>query len=306
MHYHTKQNNIMKMKKIFFSIACILTLIASIFILRTGWQRDSISTHTSIVQSYAITDLHNYLNPALKPEDILIVFDIDNTIAESTNQLASAQWFTAMHKIKEQCGMTKIEAIKATLPLYSLLVEHCPLQPVEPTTVALIKELQDSGYKVMSLTVRSPEELKTCTVNQLAQIGIDFTRNAIYPKDIIFNHSVQYIQGILFVDGGNKGEWLLHILKHVGYMPKQIIFIDDKEYNHQAVEIALAQSGIEHTCVWYRYCDPKVDAFDLASTESALLDLCQQYPAIHAAYQKWLDPFAGYSDMITHTCKAPA
>ncbi len=297
----------MKMKKIFFGIACILTLIAGTLILRTDWQRHSTSIHTTIVQSYAITDVRKYLKPTLKPEEILIVFDIDNTIAESVNQLASTQWFTAMYTIKEQCGMTKMEAIKATLlPLYSLLVEQCPLQPIESTTIGVIKELQDKGHKVMSLTVRSPEELKTCTVSQLAQIGIDFTRNAIYGKDIIFNHSTQYIQGILFVDGGNKGEWLLHILKHINYMPKQIIFIDDKEYNHQAVENALAQNGIEHTCIWYRYCDPKVDAFDLAFTESALLDLCQRYPAIRAAYQKWLHPFAAYSDMITHTCKAPA
>jgi hypothetical protein len=288
------------MKKIFFSITCILTLIACILTLKVT------SIRTAIVQSYAITDVRKYLNPALKPADILIVFDIDNTIAESANQLASAQWFTAMHKIKELCGMTKIEAIKATLPLYSLLVEHCPLQPVESTTVALIKELQNTGYKVMSLTVRSPEELKTCTVNQLAQIDIDFTRNPIYPKNIIFNNNVQYIQGILFVDGGNKGEWLLHILNHIGYMPKQIIFIDDKEYNHHAVEDALGRKGIEHTCIWYRYCDAKVDTFDLAFTETALLDLCQRYPAIRTAYQKWLYPFAAYSDMIAHACKAPA
>ena len=281
------------MKKIFFGIACMLTLNVT-------------SIHTLIVQSYAINDVLTYLNPALKPEEILIVFDIDNTIAESANQLASTQWFTAMHKIKEQCGMTKMEAVKATLPLFSLVVEQCPLQPIEPTTVPLIKDLQDKRHKVISLTVRDPRALKTCTVNQLNNIGIDFTRNAIYQKDIIFNHSVQYIQGILFVDGGNKGEWLLHILKHVGYMPKQIIFIDDKEYNHHTVEGTLMQNGIDHTCIWYRYCDAKVDTFDLAFTEAALLNLCKEYPLIHTAYQEWLSPFPTYKDMTFHTCVTPA
>jgi hypothetical protein len=55
-----------------------------------------------------------------------------------------------MHKIKEQCGMTKMEAVHATLRLFSLLVEKCVLQPIEPTTVALIKDLQNKNHKVIS------------------------------------------------------------------------------------------------------------------------------------------------------------
>lgn len=272
------------MKKFFLSITYILLFNAT-------------SIHTLIVQSYAITDVYRYLNQTLKPEDILIVLDIDNTIAESTNQLASSQWFTAMHKIKEQYGMTLMEAVHATLPLFSLLAEKCTLQPVESTTVALIKDLQNKKHKVIALTVRAPK-LKTCTINHLNAIDIDFTRNPIYQKDIFFNHNIQYIQGILFIDGGNKGEWLLDILKQIDYMPKQIIFVDDKEYNHYNVEGTLTQNGIDHTCIWYRYCDAKVDSFDLAMTQTALLNLCQQYPLIRDAYQQWLSPFSSYNDML--------
>lgn len=279
------------MKKFFLSITCVLLFNIT-------------SIHTLIVQSYAITDVYTYINPALKAEDVLIVFDIDNTIAESANQLASTQWFTAMHKVKEQCGMTKMEAVHATLPLFSLVAEKCKLKPVESTTIALIKDLQNKNHKVIALTVRSPK-LKTCTINHLNAIDIDFTGNSIYQKDIFFDHNIQYIEGIFFVDGGNKGEWLLHLLKDIDYMPKQIIFIDDKEYNHHNVEGTLTQNGIDHTCIWYRYCDAKVNNFDLAMTQTALLDLCQQYPLIRDAYQRWLSPFSSYKDMLLCATDAP-
>ncbi len=283
-----KHEKILTMKKFFFSIA-------SVFILIIAYVHTT--KKATIVQSYAITDVCNYINHTLKPEEVLIVFDIDNTVAESVNQLASTQWFTAMHTLKEQCGMSKMESVQATLPLYFLLAQHCPLQPVEPTTVALIKELQDKKYKVMALTIRTPQELKTYTINHLLDIDINFARNTMYSEDIIFSNNIQYSKGILFIDGGNKGDSLLRLLKQVDYMPKQIIFIDDKEYNHHAVEGALMQNGIAHSCIWYRYCDAKVNTFDLALTEAALLNLCKQYPLIHDAYQEWLSssPKAEYS-----------
>ncbi len=262
------------MKKIFLSI--ISTLVFNID-----------SMHTPIVHSYAITDVLTYIDPTLKPEEILCVFDINNTIAETANQLTSPQWLTAMSRIKEQRGMAEMEAIKTTLPLSALLIEHCPLQPIESTTVALIKKLQDKGHKTLSLTARTPV-LKACTLNHLSTIDIDFTRNSIHQEDIVFNDSMHYTNGVLFIKGGDKGECLLHLLKHIGYLPKQVIFIDDKEYNHHPIKRTLTQNDINHTCIWYRYCDTKVDNFDLACTQEELIKLCQQYPTIQTAYQKWL------------------
>jgi hypothetical protein len=263
------------MKKIFFSVICIF--VAHIEHI-----------HAKIVQSYAISDIRTYINPALKPEEVLIILDVDNTTATSINQLASTQWFIAMRTLKEQCGLSKEQAAHVLLPLYSLLVPHCPLQPVESTTAPLIKELQDNGYKVMSLTLRSSHNLKTCTINQLNDIGIDFTHNNLYAHDVTLNDKVLYTHGILFVHGGHKGKLLFQFLKQIRYMPKQIIFIDDKEYNVLDVEDTLVHCDIDHTGIWYRYCDAQVDSFELSLTQDDLQALCNRCPEINQAYQQWL------------------
>ena len=54
--------------------------------------------------------------------------------------------------------------------------------------MAIIKQLQDNRHKVIALTARSSDPLKSCTIEHLKQVDIDFTRTSIYPQDIILAH----------------------------------------------------------------------------------------------------------------------
>ncbi len=243
-----------------------------------------------MIESYCITDILKHIDTDINPEDHLIVFDIDNTIVESVDQLASTQWFEAMIQFKmEQESLTEREALERTLPLNSLLIQHSVIQPVQlATTVELIKKLQDNRHKVIALTARSSEPLKSCTIEHLKTVDIDFTRTSIYPQDIVFSLRTHYTHGIIFTDGEHKGNVLRTMLATIGYTPKKIIFIDDKEYNHHAIKSAFKETNISHICIWYRYCAEKETQFDLTFTHGRLLSLCELYPEVDATYQAWL------------------
>lgn len=246
----------------------------------------------SMIESYCITDILDHIDTDINPEDHLIVFDIDNTIVESVDQLASTQWFEAMIQFKmKQESLTEREALERTLPLNSLLIQHSIIQPVQLSkTVEIIKQLQDNRHKVIALTARSSNPLKACTIGHLKGVNIDFTRTSVYPQDIIFGQRTHYTHGIIFTDGEHKGHVLRSMLDIVGYAPKKIIFIDDKEYNHYAIKHAFKETNISHTCIWYRYCAEKENQFDLTFTQGRLLALCELHPEVDAMYQAWLEP----------------
>ncbi len=178
-----------------------------------------------MIESFCITDILNHIDTNINPEDHLIVFDLDNTIVESIDQLASTQWFDAMIKFKmEREALTELEALEKTLPLNFLLIKHSMIQPVQRhTTVEVIKQLQDSRHKVIALTARSPEPLKECTIEHLNKVNINFTRTSIYPHEIIFNPRTHYSNGIIFAGGNpHKGNVLFTMLNTVGYTPKKL------------------------------------------------------------------------------------
>jgi hypothetical protein len=245
-----------------------------------------------MIESYTITDVLKHIDPNTNPKDHLIVFDIDNTLVESIDQLASTQWFDTMVKMTmERDGISKLEALEKTLPLNFVLIKHSIIRPIEPTTVSVIKELQENAYNVIALTARSPEPLKECTIEHLSRVDINFSRTSIYPNEIVFNPRMHYSNGIIFSGGDpHKGDSLFSVINHIAYTPKKIIFVDDKEHNHRAIQDTFKQTNIDHTCIWYRYCDEKAEQFDLTFTHGRLLSLCEQYPEIDALYQAWLQP----------------
>lgn len=241
-----------------------------------------------IVDSYAITDIIKYLDPTIAPKDTLIVYDLDNTLIESVNEMGSPQQFSALlRKRMALYGITKEEAIEQTLPLYTLIAQYTPIRPIEDTTVNLINLLQDAGYKSVVLTARTGNNLAATTCKQLSDLHIDFTKSAVTKKSIK-DPSFVYQCNIIFADGGNKGELLLKFLKATKFKPKLIIFVDDKDYNVHAVEGSLQQKGMNHVSIQYRFCDEKAHAFDLAATEPLLLSLVNQYPDVKKAYEHYV------------------
>jgi len=185
-------------------------------------------------------------------------------------------------------SLTKKQALEFTLPLHFLLAPYVMMSPVEECVVGLIRVLQHAGYKVIALTARSPQHLKTYTCRGLKKIGIDFSKGQIGAEDYIFHERLQYVEGILFVAGAHKGDCLLQLCEHYNYMPEQVIFADDKDYCIYELESTLKKNDIKHTCLHYHYCDYLVDTYDITQSQKTFEVLCQRDPQLNAAYQIWL------------------
>jgi len=246
-----------------------------------------------IQSSYAIADVLKYLDPAIKPEKTLIIFDIDNTVISSSVEpgdlLDSPQWLSSMiHRKMEISHLTKKRALEFTLPLHFMLAPYSVMSPVEESVVGLIAVLQQAGYKVIALTARSPYYVKAYTCQGLNKIGIDFSKGRIGNGDYIFNDRVQYVDDILFVAGGHKGDHLLGLLERFEYMPESVVVIDDKDYCIYELEGTLKKNDIKHTCLHYRYCDYAVDTYNIAQSQHTLDTLCARDPQLKAAYEAWL------------------
>lgn len=172
----------------------------------------------------------------------LILFDIDNTIIKTAQQLGSDQWFDNQLAHRTAQGENSAEAVKNILPLYHAVQRATPVQLIEHSTPKLINELRNDGHMVFGFTSRG-HELAEATRQQLKGVGInlglafDETNN----KTLLNQHPVYFDKGIIYCNGRNKGLCLPDILEYLRVFfsqvqaPESIVFIDDKLSNVQAV-----------------------------------------------------------------------
>jgi phosphoglycolate phosphatase-like HAD superfamily hydrolase len=217
-----------------------------------------------IVESKNITDIYTYIKPNEYNKDLLVIFDIDNTIATTPTPLGSDQWFYAMKKGFVETGKSDQEAIDHLLPQYIHIQRNTWLIPVEKDTVSVIHTLQEKGVSVIALTARSLE-LAHRTIEQLHHMDIYFTKTDPYECPIAYDNKKPgiYIDGIIFSGNHDKGEMLVHWFKQSNYRPKKVIFIDDKLKNLHSVEKALHNRDYPFIGIRYGYTDDLVHNFSL-------------------------------------------
>jgi len=137
---------------------------------------------------------------------------------------------------------------------------------VENNTSSIIQELQ-KFCTVIALTARSKRIIST-TINQLKELGVDFSQEKIAQKKINFEkfpYPTFFKGGIIFCSDNNKGKILKEFLKQTNLNPKKIIFVDDKEKCLTRVESALKNKHIKFTGLRYGFLDEKVKEFRFSS-----------------------------------------
>ncbi|MFC1870704.1 DUF2608 domain-containing protein [Candidatus Dependentiae bacterium] len=226
------------------------------------------TTNDVIVESNRITDIYNYIKPNEYNENLLVIFDIDNTVGKLSTELGSDQWFYAKVDNLKASGKTVDEAIQLALPELFHVQFHSWMEPVEKDTVQVIKNLQDKGVTVIALTARSLE-LTQRTIEQLHHMGIYFTKTDPYECPLTHGHghgkAGLYIDGIIFSGNHSKGEMIVSWFKQIKYRPKKIIFVDDKLKNLQSVEKALHNRDYPFIGIRYGHEDELVEKFTLES-----------------------------------------
>ena len=191
-----------------------------------------------------------------------VLIDVDNTLIESSVHLGSAQWRTYIRNKALKLGN---DAAKSDLILdkFWIFVQHfVPVRLVDPAAQTVIEKLQDSKTVVVALTAREPLEMEH-TRKQLDSAGIALS-NGSFPEHLSLpaSHYSIYDDGVIYCGDSTKSEALIAFFQEVGYVPKKVIFVDDKLSQLQELEKTLEQMGIQFVGIRFSAADVRVKAFD--------------------------------------------
>lgn len=196
---------------------------------------------TRIETISSMNDIAKYVSAA-----DLIVFDIDNTLFESTSYYCHSNWFYDQLDDAISQGISEERALAVLLPPWEKSQKHCEVRPVESMTPRLVRKIQVLGKKVMALTSRS-KNVAAETISELTSIGIDFSESAPLRIDSMFRMENGPISknGVVFAtDYQTKGDVLREYLKQAKFSPKRILFIDDSFKNLVSVAQVLGGDDI--------------------------------------------------------------
>lgn len=113
------------------------------------------------------------------PENVLLVFDIDNTLLAMNQEVGSDQWFAWQAKLLEHDPNNEnLIAIKFSELLESqrLIYSIASMSQTEAKQSTLLKALSDKGFPRVLLTSRGPE-MRDSTVRELNQSQYKLSAN---------------------------------------------------------------------------------------------------------------------------------
>lgn len=219
----------------------------------------------SIQQSSFTSQIALLENMGLKANDILVVFDDDDTL-ETTDVFNSNHpqflGFTAWDKWQSQLinnNPADAQAIAHSMSAYyaneNLIFTLVHMVPTETNLSQYINQLEQSGIKVIVETARG-SNMRNATESQLhyaqfhftnltTNLALDYTPliNGKPGREITMQH------GILMVAGQDKGQVLQSVFQHIKaeypsfQEPKAILFVDDTQQNDDNVYAAFKDSS---------------------------------------------------------------
>jgi phosphoserine phosphatase len=211
-----------------------------------------------IIETNRIEDIAPFVD-----EHTWIIFDIDDTLIESTMQLGTRGWYRQEIDKLKSLGHDEQAANDILSPDLDRVREACPVQTLEPETSPLIQALQKKAAAVFCLTSRY-SHASEITIRQLNQVGIDFTPSAP-PLYSIPDKGIHYEKGILLNSPHNeKGKTIRQFIERME-KPSRIIFVDDTMKHLIDMENEMAEEGIPCFTFLYTRClertyDPQVAA----------------------------------------------
>ncbi len=203
-------------------------------------------------------------------ENVLIVFDIDDTLLANTADLGSTAWWNWQGSLAKS-NANKIpfgELLAANGVMYAL----SDMKPAEgQTTIDAFKRLNQDGFSIHALTARGPDN-RDATLRELLDQGLDFTsapecgaplcvkRGQLNGDALIAplarkrfgfadgakthdmgagtiklssNRNASVSDGVMMVSGQNKGIMLRLLVDSFpkADRPKAVIFVDDSAKN---------------------------------------------------------------------------
>jgi endonuclease/exonuclease/phosphatase family metal-dependent hydrolase len=218
-------------------------------------------------------------------EQILVIYDLDNTLLAMEQDLGSDQWYDWQKNLQaaDRCDPG---LVTDRLAAQGALYYASAMRLTQPDGADIVRSVQDQGFNSIILTSRGAD-FSAATLRELHRNGFDFTRHPIGNGGVLRfkptpdSRETLYENGVYLTAGQNKGEMLLALLQATGTaLPKAMVMADDKPENLQHVLEALAGQATSVQALRYNREDARVAAFDGGQTvaqwrlaEPALLQL---------------------------------
>lgn len=191
----------------------------------------------------------------------LVLFDVDDTLLDSTMSLNSGRWIKYYHQTTPSLCPDQQSLLDC---LKSYVTKHIPVKTVEVRTPEIVKELQKrEGVSVFALTARSAlamEKDESLSLPQLRSLGFDFEQTKASDELAALP---SFYRGIIFTSGNWKGKHLQQIMEQAHVCPNKVVFIDDKLEQVQSVDSAMQEWGIPCDAFWYRRAEKEHPQFEL-------------------------------------------
>ena len=230
------------------------------------------------------------LGTKLGPSQVLVVYDIDDTLLVANQTLGSDYWLD--WQFEEMAKPAPNDAVAADEPgltkVADILLAITSMHPTEPNVPGVVRELQDQSFTTIILTARA-DRYRSSTELQLKNAGFDLTRcplgegrgyagtylpwDPAKPEESGLTGElvgglrtrvalpVSYMNGIMMGDFQNKGLVLRTLLHKVGRKFKAVVFVDDKTSNVEAMHAAFASFDTALISIRYGHEDAAVKAF---------------------------------------------
>ena len=277
-------------KKLFITTA---TLLAPLFLLACS---ADLRTQSSVeaIESFNMetADLAIVTNDALEltartgKEDILVVFDIDNTLLAMEQGLGADQWYEWQKDLskQDQCNTQNVGdrfAVQGSLYFASAM------RRTQEDGAAQVKAIQSKGINVISLTSRGPD-YQLQTFRELRRNDYSFAYSSIGPQGgyeqpfmpAEKGRLTLFEDGVFLTAGQHKGEMLHALLEKTGTpLPAVVVMVDDKQKNLDAVMETFSALNVPVHAWRYTREDQNVRDFDPEQAHS-------QWQSIEAALRQ--------------------
>ena len=202
-------------------------------------------------------------------ENVLVVFDIDNTILAMEQGLGADQWYE-WQKDLSQHDHCNSQNVGDRFAVQGALYFVSAMRPTQADAASQVKTIQNNEVPVIALTSRGPE-FRLQTFRELRRNGYSFSHSSIGPPGgyeqmfmpVENGRLSRYEDGVFMTAGQHKGDMLYALLQKTGTtMPTAIVMVDDKQKNLDAVKETFDTLGVPVHAWRYSREDDNVMSFD--------------------------------------------
>jgi len=229
----------------------------------------------------------------LGSDQVMVVYDLDNTLLAMEQDLGSDQWYDWQKSIaaKHPCDERLVSGL---LAVQGGLYYASAMRLTQADAPAQVRALQDAGMKVFVLSSRGAD-FRLQTFRELRRAGLRFYPSAIGPLGGYAEAFVPpggkrpalYEDGVFLTAGQHKGAMLQALLEITGTPAPALIFmVDDKAYNLQYVLDSFVNTTTSVQAYRYNREDPvlrRFDAHQAADQWQLLLPALQQMQQLFGA-----------------------